>query len=76
MSPSIETIAARVRSQKQLLPALYKDMVFDTPPERFLTSLGDDTELGFVARLKRQLAGYGHAEFMTNLAECKRAAAS
>ena len=54
MRPSIETIAARVRSQKQLLPALYKDMDFDTPPERFSTRDGDDTELRFGARLTRE----------------------
>ena len=54
MRPSIETIASRVRSQKQLLPALYKDMDFDTPPERFSTRAGDDTELRFGARLTRE----------------------
>jgi len=54
MRPSIETIAARVRSQKQLLPALYKDMDFDMPPERFSTRVGDDTELRFGARLTRE----------------------
>ncbi len=54
MRPSIETIAARVRSQKQLIPALYKDMDFDTPPERFSTRAGDDTELRFGARLTRE----------------------
>ena len=54
MRPSIETIAARVRSQKQLLPALYKDMDFDMPPERFSTRVGDDTELRFGAPLSRE----------------------
>lgn len=44
--PDIATIAARVRSQKTLLPALYGAIDFDTAPERFANQPGDMTELG------------------------------
>ncbi|MGL5839533.1 MAG: hypothetical protein ACRCY3_13630, partial [Sphingorhabdus sp.] len=37
MPPDIATIAARVRSQADCLPTLYKAIDFDTPPERFTT---------------------------------------
>ncbi len=45
MRPSIETVAAKVRSQAQALPSLYGAIDFDTPPERFAAAAGDTTEL-------------------------------
>ena len=53
MRPSIDTIAARVRSQKALLPELYGGLDFDTPPERFATEAGAETEMRFGAAIPR-----------------------
>ncbi len=44
--PDIAIIAARVRSQKVLLPALYGAIDFDAAPERFADQPADMTELG------------------------------
>jgi hypothetical protein len=46
--PDIAAIAARVRSQAELLPALYGQIDFDTPPERFADGPDDRTELSDV----------------------------
>ena len=46
--PDIAAIAARVRSQATLLPALYGQIDFDTPPERFADGPDDRTELSDV----------------------------
>lgn len=48
MSHEIAAIAARVRSQAQALPALYGQIDFDTPPERFADGPDDRTELSEV----------------------------
>ena len=53
MRPSIDHIAARVRSQKERLPAVYGQLNFDAPPERFTTDLGVDTEMRFGASMSR-----------------------
>lgn len=46
--PDIAVIAAKVRSQADLLPALYGQIDFDTPPERFADGPEDRTELSEV----------------------------
>ena len=51
--PDIAAIAARVRSQAELLPALYGQIDFDTPPERFADGPDDRTELSDVRGKKR-----------------------
>lgn len=51
--PDIAAIAARVRSQAELLPALYGQIDFDTPPERFADGPDDKTELSDVRGKKR-----------------------
>lgn len=51
--PDIAAIAARVRSQAALLPALYGEIDFDTPPERFADGAGDRTELSDVKGKRR-----------------------
>jgi ER-bound oxygenase mpaB/B'/Rubber oxygenase, catalytic domain len=43
--PEIAEIAAKVRSQAALLPALYGQVDFDTPPERFAAGPDDISEL-------------------------------
>lgn len=53
MRPSIDTIAARVRSQAELLPALYGRFDFDTPPMRFAGKAEDVSELSAVKSLDR-----------------------
>lgn len=53
MRPPLDAIAARVRSQADRLPDLYGGLDFDTPPERFTTSLDHDTEMRFGAALSR-----------------------
>ncbi len=45
MRPSIDDIAAKVRSQATALPALYGAIDFETPPERFASAAVDTTEL-------------------------------
>ena len=49
----IAQIAAKVRSQAALLPALYGQIDFDTPPERFADGPEDRTELSDVKGKKR-----------------------
>ncbi|MFM5913276.1 MAG: oxygenase MpaB family protein [Chakrabartia godavariana] len=44
MTSSLTDITARVRSQKELLPALYDRFDFDRPPERFADRPEDVTE--------------------------------
>lgn len=51
--PDIAAIAARVRSQAALLPALYGQIDFDTSPERFADGPDDRTELSDVRGKKR-----------------------
>lgn len=51
--PDIAAIAAKVRSQADLLPALYGQIDFDTPPERFADGQNDRTELSEVKGKKR-----------------------
>ncbi len=46
--PDIAVIAAKVRSQADLLPALYGQIDFDTPPVRFADGPEDRTELSEV----------------------------
>jgi hypothetical protein len=46
--PSIAEIAAKVRSQAQLLPALYGKIDFDSTPERFTANPDDRSELSGV----------------------------
>lgn len=53
MSHEIAAIAARVRSQAQALPALYGQIDFDTPPERFADGPDDRTELSEVKGKRR-----------------------
>lgn len=53
MRPSIDTIAAKVRSQRDVLPALYANVDFDAPPERFANQPGDETELKLGASMTR-----------------------
>ena len=45
MRPTIDTISARVRSQADALPAVFGQLDFDTPPERFAIGAEDTTEL-------------------------------
>jgi ER-bound oxygenase mpaB/B'/Rubber oxygenase, catalytic domain len=54
MRPSIESIAARVRSQATLLPTLYGRFDFDTSPERFAAKDEDVSELSAVKTLDRK----------------------
>lgn len=51
--PDITAIAARVRSQAELLPALYGQIDFDTAPERFADGPDDRTELSEVRGKRR-----------------------
>jgi hypothetical protein len=52
--PDITEIAARVRSQAQLLPALYGKIDFDTAPERFAAAPEDKSELSGVKGNRRE----------------------
>ena len=54
MRPSIDTIAAKVRSQADKLPALYGQIDFDTAPERFASGVDDVTELRAVKGVSRE----------------------
>jgi hypothetical protein len=53
MRPSIETIAAKVRSQAKALPALYGRFDFDRPPERFAPEIEATSELSGVKGNRR-----------------------
>lgn len=52
--PDITEIAARVRSQAQLLPLLYGKIDFDTAPERFAAASEDKSELSGVKGNRRE----------------------
>ena len=54
MRPSLNDVAARVRSQRARIPALFGALDFETPPERFANQPGDETELRFGARMSRE----------------------
>ncbi|HMS19048.1 oxygenase MpaB family protein [uncultured Sphingorhabdus sp.] len=51
--PDIAAIAAKVRSQAELLPALYGHIDFDSTPERFAAGPDDRTELTEVKGKRR-----------------------
>ena len=51
--PDITQIAAKVRSQAELLPALYGNIDFDAQPERFADGADDRTELSDVKGKRR-----------------------
>ena len=53
MPPDIAAISQKVRSQADLLPALYGAVDFDAAPERFTADLADRTELSDVKGKKR-----------------------
>ncbi len=57
--PDIAAIAAKVRSQADLLPALYGQIDFDTPPERFADGSEDRTELS-------EVKGKARAEYLAD----------
>lgn len=57
--PDIAAIAAKVRSQADLLPALYGQIDFDTPPERFADGPEDRTELS-------EVKGKARAEYLAD----------
>ncbi|MFN3747071.1 MAG: oxygenase MpaB family protein [Sphingorhabdus sp.] len=66
--PEIAAIAAKVRSQAELLPALYGQIDFDTPPERFADGPDDRTELSDV-RGKRRADYLADTELVARIRE-------
>lgn len=66
--PDITAIATRVRSQAELLPALYGQIDFDTPPERFADGPDDRTELSDV-RGKRRADYLADTELVARIRE-------
>ncbi len=54
MRPTVDSIADRVRSQKERLPDLFAALDFEVPPERFATEANADTELRFGAAMTRE----------------------
>lgn len=66
--PDIAAIAARVRSQAELLPALYGQIDFDTAPERFADGPDDRTELSDV-RGKRRADYLADSELVARIRE-------
>ncbi len=64
----IAVIAARVRSQAELLPALYGPIDFDTSPERFADGPDDRTELSDV-RGKRRADYLADTELVARIRE-------
>ena len=54
MRPSLDMIAARVRSQKERIPGLFAALDFETPPERFAADANAETELRFGAAMTRE----------------------
>lgn len=66
--PEIAAIAAKVRSQAVLLPTLYGQIDFDTPPERFADGPDDRTELSDV-RGKRRTDYLADTELVARIRE-------
>jgi hypothetical protein len=66
--PDISEIAARVRSQATLLPALYGQIDFETAPERFAAAPEDKSELSGVKGNRRE-ALLADAELVARIRE-------